>query len=254
MIELCFEDGVAVATMRRGPVNGLNADWVKRFDAILDEVHASDAAVFLVRSDLPIFCAGADLHYFSTRFESEAGREELNRFIADMQAVLARLESSPQVSIAEVGGAAMGGGLELALACDFRLLASSASVGLPEVRIGLIPGAGGTQRLSRVAGSTIARRLILSGGAFGAAEALQSHIVDWVAPEKDIHQEALRHAARFASLSPDALAAAKTCLRAAYDARIDGFAAELSALQVLLENESTHERIRGFLRKSWVSA
>lgn len=250
MIDLQLNGPIAVIILCRGPVNGLNAAWVERFDAVLDEVRRADAAVVIIRSNQRVFCAGADLRYFSEAFSSAAGRDELHRFVAALQKSYATLEAMPQVSIAEIGGPAMGGGLELALACDFRLLSDAATVGLPEVRIGLIPGAGGTQRLSRNCGTAVARRMILSAQQASAKEALRWGVVDWLAPAAEIHAEALRHAARFASLSKEAIGAAKACLAAFHDHRRDGYAEEIGATRVLLDSEPTQERVRRFLGKT----
>ena len=119
------------------------------------------ASVLLLRSSERAFCAGADLALMKSRFDTQPGRERMVAFVREMQRVYAQLERLPLVTIAEIGGAAMGGGLELALACDFRIAADDATLGLPEARLGLLPGAGGTQRLTRIAGEAIAKRLIL---------------------------------------------------------------------------------------------
>lgn len=247
MIDFQRDKTKVVVTLSRGPVNGLNASWLRRFNEVLNEIEAVQATTVIVRSDQRVFCAGADLRYFSERFESEAGRRELVAFVTELQAALARLEALPCVTLAEIGGPAMGGGLELALACDFRLLSDSALIGLPEVGIGLIPGAGGTQRLTRIAGSGAARRMILSGRPVDAEAALRTGIADWIVADAQLRDESLRIVSRFELLSAEAIAAAKVCLRAALDPRANGFAEELTATAKLLDSGSTQQRIRAFL-------
>ena len=117
--------------------------------------------VLLIRSSLRIFSAGADLKLMRDCFATEDGPGRMIETVRRMQRLFDRIEALPQVVVAEIGGAAHGGGFELALACDLRVAAESARLGLPEARLGLLPGAGGTQRLSRLAGPGVARRLIL---------------------------------------------------------------------------------------------
>ena len=97
-----------------------------------------------------MFCAGADLKEVRARMDASDGADRMYAYVAGIQRLYARIERLPQVTLAEIGGAAMGGGLELALACDLRIAATEAKLGLPEARLGLIPGAGGTQRLTRL--------------------------------------------------------------------------------------------------------
>lgn len=248
MIELDLRGTVGTVTLNRPPVNGLNPEWVARFTAVIDEIEAAGTVtVMRIRSAQRVFSVGADLKFMSSRFENAAGRSDIRQFVDALQRLYARLERLPLVSIAQIGGPAMGGGLELALSCDFRALAESASIGLPEVHIGLIPGAGGTQRLSRLAGLAVARRMILTGVHMSADEALRSRVCDWVVPESELDSECERIAARLASFPKETLAAGKLCLSAAYDQSRDGFREELDATSLLLQQPATHQRIHAFL-------
>jgi enoyl-CoA hydratase len=242
MIELAREGTLAVATLARPPVNAIDEDWLSRLERVLEE--AQGATVLLLRSSQKAFCAGADLELMRSRFDSEAGRRRMVEFVRGIQRIFARLERLPQVTLAEIGGPALGGGLELALACDLRIAADDARLGLPEPRLGLIPGAGGTQRLPRIAGEAIAKRLILGAEVISGAQALQYGIVQWAVPNQDLSNRALVVARDIAALPCAALAEAKACIGAA-----DGYERELEATLRLLGQDETQSRVRAFLEK-----
>ena len=242
MISLERDGTLAIATLARAPVNAINEAWLARLEAVMDGI--SDAAVLLLRSDQKAFCAGADLELMRGRFEAAEGRAQMVALAREMQRVFARLERLPQVTIAEIGGAAMGGGLELALACDLRIAAEDARLGLPEVRLGLLPGAGGTQRLPRVAGEATARRLILGAEVVTGAQAAQLNIVQWAVPAAELAARARALAGEVAALPAAALAEAKACIG---DPR--GYERELEATARLLERDGTRRLVRAFLEK-----
>ena len=131
-----------------------------------------------------------------------------------MQRLFARIEAAPVVTLAEIGGAALGGGMELALACDLRIAATDAQIGLPEARLGLIPGAGGTQRLTRLCGRGVAGRLMLGAEVIDGAEAARLGVVQWSEPRAQLPGKAQELAARYAALPRPALAAIKRCIAA----------------------------------------
>jgi enoyl-CoA hydratase/carnithine racemase len=245
MIHLEIAGSVAVATLARGPVNAICEDWIERLHEVIGQ--AKDARVFLVRSSEKAFSAGADLALMRSRFDTAEGRAKMIGFAREMQRAYAKLEASPLVSIAEIGGAAMGGGLELALACDFRLAAASAKLGLPEARLGLLPGAGGTQRLTRLCGEGVAKRLILGAEVVDGGEAARLGIVQWAVPADELASRAQRLAADLAALPAASLAACKRCIAAAGGE--DGYEMELEATGALLASEDTQGRVRSFLEK-----
>jgi enoyl-CoA hydratase/carnithine racemase len=242
MIELSREGTLAVATLARAPVNAIDEEWLARLEGIFHEVQ--DTSVLLLRSSQKAFCAGADLELMRSRFDSEAGRLRMVDFVREVQRVLARLERLPQVTIAEIGGPALGGGLELALACDLRIAAEDARLGLPEPRLGLIPGAGGTQRLPRVAGEAVAKRLILGAEVITGKEAAALGIVQWAVPGNELPDRARAIARDIAALPAAALAEAKACIGAP-----DGYERELDATLRLLARDETQSRVRAFLEK-----
>ena len=242
MISLEREGALAVATLARAPVNAIDDAMLARLEAVMDGI--AGASVLLVRSSQKAFCAGADLERMRSRFESEAGRARMVGLAREMQRVFARLEALTQVTIAEIGGAALGGGLELALACDLRIAAAEAKLGLPEVGLGLLPGAGGTQRLPRVAGVAAAKRLILGAEVVSGKDANLLGIVQWAVPGRELAAQARAIASRIAALPAGALAEAKACIGDA-----DGYGRELEATARLLARGETRERVRAFLEK-----
>lgn len=250
MISLALEGGVAIATLSRPPVNAINDEWLDRFGEVLDEVERAPAVkVLWIRSRERVFCAGADLALIRARFDTEAGRQAMADFSKRLQALYTRLAQLGQVSIAEIGGAALGGGFELALSCDLRTVADTAHVGLPEARLGLLPGAGGTQRLTRICGDAVARRLILGAEVVTGADAAALGLTQWVAPAAELESFTRSVAARIAELPAAALAACKHCIDAGLDQSRDGFAVELAETANLLTSPETRARVRQFLNR-----
>jgi enoyl-CoA hydratase/carnithine racemase len=251
IISLSLEGNVAVATLCRPPVNAINEEWVARLDEVLDEVtRAERIGVLWIRSSERVFCAGADLALMRSIFDSPSGRERMIALTRRMQEVFARLEALPKVTLAELGGAAMGGGFELALACDLRIVAESARIGLPEARLGLLPAAGGTQRMTRICGEAVARRLILGAELVAGTDAVALGLAQWSAPAAQIEAKAWELAARVAELPPATLAACKHCIQAAVDGSENGFEAELAGSATLLAAPETQRRVTRFLEKA----
>jgi enoyl-CoA hydratase/carnithine racemase len=242
MISLEREGPLAVATLSRAPVNAIDEGWLARLEGIFGELQGS--AVLLLRSDQKAFCAGADLELMRSRFDSAEGRSRMVAFVREMQRVFERLERLPQVTLAEIGGPALGGGLELALACDLRIAAEDARLGLPEPRLGLIPGAGGTQRLPRIAGVAVAKRLILGAEVISGAQAAALGVVHWAVPAAELAARARQIARDIASLPAAALAEAKACIGAQ-----NGYERELDATARLLAREETQRLVRAFIEK-----
>jgi enoyl-CoA hydratase/carnithine racemase len=248
MLRLTIADAVAVVTLDRPPVNAISEEWLRQFNVLLDQLDTrSDWRVLHVRSNHKVFCAGADLNERRERMETPDGPDRMYSYVAGIQRLFARIESLPQVTVAEIGGAAMGGGLELALACDFRIAANEAKLGLPEARLGLIPGAGGTQRLTRLCGQPIAERLILGAEVIDGATARELGIVQWAMPAAKLPERALEIIRRVASLPAGALIACKTCIAAAGDGGRNGYSEELEATRRLLTSTDTRQRVEAFL-------
>jgi enoyl-CoA hydratase/carnithine racemase len=175
------------------------------------------------------------------------GAQAMIDVVSAMQRVFARLADAPFVTLAEIGGAALGGGLELALACDLRVAAHEAKLALPEVGLGLLPGAGGTQRLTALCGAGVARRLILGGETIDGAEAERLGVVQWARPAATLADWTAELAARIAAQPRAALAASKRCIALAAFASPGGFAAEIEATRTLYAAPQTLERVGAFL-------
>jgi enoyl-CoA hydratase/carnithine racemase len=238
-------DAVAVVTLDRPPVNALDEVTVRALAAAVSEL-AGDPAVRCVvfQGAGRMLSAGADIGTMRESLAGPDGPDAAARHVARIQDVFAAVAHLPVPTIAAVHGAAAGGGLELALACDLRVAGAGARLGLPELRIGLIPAGGGTQRASQLLGPAQAARLVFEGELLDAAEALRIGLVQYVVPDADVSAEALRLAQRIAGRSRAALAAAKRCLSASGAAH--GFAAELSAARELLATPETARLLASF--------
>lgn len=251
MITLNIEGPIAVAALCRAPVNAINDEWVDRFGQVLDEVERTESvSVLWIRSEQRVFCAGADLALMHSVLDSADGRDRMIDLTRRMQQVFARLESLPKVTLAEIGGPAMGGGFELALACDLRIVADSARIGLPEAGLGLLPAAGGTQRMTRICGDAIARRLILGAELVLGSEAVGLGLAQWVAPAITLEETARATVLRISAISSKAIAECKRCINAALDGSADGFETELAGSAALLALPETRARVARFLKKS----
>jgi enoyl-CoA hydratase/carnithine racemase len=203
-------DGVEVWTLDgEGRRNSLTVALVAELQGLLARA-AGDRAlrvVVVTGAGEKAFCAGADL-----KERARMGPDEVHRFHAALRGALRAIEAAPQPYIAALNGAALGGGLELALACDLRIASDSAQLGLPEVGLGIIPGAGGTQRLPRLVGVARAKELVLTGRRIGAAEALAMGLVTQLAPPQGLLDEALALAERLARNAPVSLRQAKRAI------------------------------------------
>ena len=248
MITLTIDGPIAVATLCRPPVNAINDEWVNRLCQVLDEVErAAAVSVLWIRSAQKVFCAGADLALMHSILDSADGRERMIDLTRRMQQVFARLEVLPKVTLAEISGPAMGGGFELALACDLRIVADSARIGLPETGLGLLPAAGGTQRMTRICGEATARRLILGAELVAGSDAVTLGLAQWSAPAAVLEQTARANVERIAALPARAIAECKACIAVALDGSADGFETELAGSAALLALPETQARVARFL-------
>jgi enoyl-CoA hydratase len=234
--------------MDRPPVNAMSSAWVSAFHVLLDDLEARDDwSVLHIRSALKVFAAGADLKEMRDNFEAP---DRLYRQVAGVrgyQALFARIEALSRVTLAEISGAALGGGFELALACDLRIAAQEAKVGLPELRLGLLPGAGGTQRMTWLAGRPTSLRLILGVEQVDGAEALRLGLVQWSVPAAELAAAAAAIAKRYAAVPVHAVKAAKACIAAATNPAANGFNEEVEQTRSLLQTDRTRELIGAFL-------
>lgn len=248
MIELRFEGAMAIATLCRPPVNAINDAWIDGLNHVLDAVqYREDVAVLWLRSSEKVFCAGADLALMNERFADAAGLALMIDLTRRMQDVYSRLERIRKVTVAEIGGHALGGGFELALACDLRVISETAKIGLPEARLGLLPAAGGTQRMTRLVGDGLARRLIFGAEIVTGGDAVSLGLAQWSAPATELEARTREIVERIAALPAHALAACKDCVDAALARNFTAFDVELETSADLLAAEATQNLVGRFL-------
>lgn len=251
MLDLNVSDRIARITLSRGPVNAINDALLAHFNMALDELEKrSDWNILLIDSSLRVFCAGADLEQIKQCISQPDGADQMVQIISGFQELFKRIEALPAATVAVIGGAALGGGLELALACDLRIAADDAKLGLPEATLGVIPGAGGTQRLTQLCGRAIASRLILCAEIVDGKTAEELGLVQWAVPRTDLNVKAQEIAARIALLSPAAILESKRCIEAASRRDGHGYAMEIEATRKLYKNKDTQQRIQAFLDKT----
>jgi len=250
MLALERHGHVLRATLDRPPVNAIDDALLAALEgAVQQAVDDQRISVLHLRSAQRTFCAGADLAYMRDCFDREHGTETMLGMVQRMQRLFARLEAAPLVTLAEIGGAALGGGFELALACDLRIAADEARLGLPEVGLGLLPGAGGTQRLTRLVGTGVARRLILGAETLTGAQAAPLGLVQWALPRAELAAQAEAIVARLAGLPRHALAANKHCIELAAEPGDAGYAEEIQATRRLYDDPETRRRVTNFLNR-----
>jgi enoyl-CoA hydratase len=250
MFKVAIEGASLLVTFDRPPANAINEEAITELTRILDEYeHRNDLRVIRFRSALKLFCAGADIDMLATRLASPAGLAQMVETVRRMQGLFFRIERSPLVSIAEINGAALGGGCEWALACDFRIAASTAKLGLPEGRLGLLPAAGGTQRLTRVCGPAMARRIILGCEILSGEQAVQAGLVHWSCPPEELGKRAAEVAEQICASTKAALAANKRCISAAQERDLGGYELELDSTRALYQTPEAISRLREFLAR-----
>ena len=187
----CGEDGVAVVRLDRPKMNALSQDLIDELGAVARSLTQDPPGAVVFWGGERIFAAGAEIHEFG-------GPDEAQAIGAKFRAALDAVAAIPRATIAAITGYALGGGCELALACDFRVCAANAKLGLPEILLGIIPGGGGTQRLPRLIGPAKAKDLIFTGRHDAADEALAMGLVDRVVPAADVLSAARDYAATLA--------------------------------------------------------
>ncbi|MGH7500642.1 MAG: enoyl-CoA hydratase/isomerase family protein [Longimicrobiales bacterium] len=242
-----LNDGIATITINRPDKrNALNATVRREAVDALDVLRSDGATrvVILTGAGDRAFIAGADISEFAERTAMEQRAAMSGRRLFD------EIAAFPKPTIAMINGFALGGGCEVALACDLRIATRSAKLGQPEIRLGLLPGGGGTQRLPRLIGPGRAARLILTGELIDAAEAERIGLVDWVADDGTLLDRTMTIARTIAGFSPIALELAKTAIRAAMEAPLSaGLAHERDLFVAAFASEDRVEGVRAFLEK-----
>ncbi len=245
-VRFSAEGAVGVITLDRPPVNAISTDLVADLSAAIGEAEADSIRAVVVTGD-PHFAAGADIKAFKAVLD---GGGDASAIAEQLSAVLLRLERLSKPVIAAVRGFAMGGGMELALACDFRFLADDARCGQPEITLGIFPGAGGTQRLPRLIGLGPARDLIYSGRHVTADEALTLGIADEVHPADRVLESAMVAAADYAAGPTTALGLAKRAINEGLGLTLEtGLQLESAAFAEVFATADAVEGVSAFLEK-----
>jgi enoyl-CoA hydratase/carnithine racemase len=227
--------------------NSINRALVAELEAMLTRVSGdpgTGAVIFTGAGD-KAFCAGADL-----KERTEMTEDQVRAFLLKLRHLLRSVEKSHCIFIAAINGMALGGGAEIALCCDFRVAAANAEIGLPEVRLGIIPGGGGTQRLSRLIGPARAKDLILTGRRVKAEEALAIGLIHRLAPAGELRKVAVDLAESILQNAPIAVAAAKHSIDRGFDLELDqALAFEHQQYELVLKSEDRLEGLRAFAEK-----
>jgi enoyl-CoA hydratase len=247
-VDLERRDRVAVVTLNRPEVmNALSVEMLDELHQLLDGVESQPdvRAVVLTGAGERAFTAGADIAHMR-----EATPLEARDYARRGHAVTNRIESFPKPIIAAVNGYALGGGCELALACDIRLASERARFGLPEVNLGIMPGWGGTQRMARATSPGFAKELIFTGRQVDAREARDAGLVNHVHSAEELLERALELAATIADKPPWAIAAAKEVVNLALEGDLQGhLARELDAFALAFTTEDQREGMAAFFEK-----
>jgi enoyl-CoA hydratase/carnithine racemase len=234
-------DGVALVRLDRPKANALSGEVLGQLAEVVEGLAADLPGAVVLWGGRRIFAAGADI----AELESGVGPRVVG---ANFGRALGALATLPRATIAAVNGFALGGGLELALACDFRVCAADARLGLPEILLGVIPGGGGTQRLSRLIGPSRAKELILSGRQVRADEALAIGLVNRTVEPDEVLTSALVWAAELATGPLVAQGLAKSAVDAGLERSLsDGLALELEAFSAVFETEDARAGLRSFV-------
>ncbi len=240
------EDGVATIRLDRPPMNAINDDLTRDLqEAATETAQREEVGAVVVWGGEKIFAAGADVKMMLTMSPREA-----KPMITTLQEVFNLVEEIPKVTIAAINGYALGGGCELAMSTDLRFAAEDSRIGQPEILLGIIPGAGGTQRLPRLIGPARAKDLIYSGRHVKADEAMQIGLVDAVFPAEEVYPKAVEAARRFARGPLQALRAAKMAVN--WGARGDfrtGVVLERELFADLFSTEDQKIGMRSFLEQ-----
>jgi enoyl-CoA hydratase/carnithine racemase len=239
-------DGLAFLTLNRQPVNALSQDLITSLTELFDEISINPAInILIISSSIKHFCAGVDL-----KERSDLSIDETKKVVSQIGDCFSKLEKLPFPTISAIKGSALGGGLELALCCDFRVGEDSAILGLPETSLGIIPGAGGTQRLPRLIGLSKAKYWIYSARKFSAEEAFIDGVVDFLSPDGEVLETAIDLAAELMENAPLALRAGKLAVSKGYELPVeDGLEIEKEAYEVTLNSEDRNEALKAFLQK-----
>ncbi len=246
-VTVTVAERIAVVTLNNPPSNLLGTPVLQELDQLFGQLEADDAIrVIILTAAGKFFCPGADIKELAQLSTVHQGAELSGRG----QALLNRIERFDKPVIAAINGACLGGGLEMAMACHMRVAAAGAPLGLPEIKLGLIPGFGGTQRLPRIIGPSKAAELILTGETITAEEALTLGLVNRVVPAPEVQPKARKLAGMITAKGRLATQAALRAIRTGLDSPLaEGLAREAELFGELCETPDKKEGTTAFLEK-----
>jgi enoyl-CoA hydratase/carnithine racemase len=236
-------DGVAVVRLDNPKVNALSVELLTQLHGAARALIDDPPGAVVVTGGDRLFAAGADISEFG-------GPEEAERIGAEFLRALSSVAEIPRMTIAAISGFALGGGCELALACDVRIASTKAKLGQPEILLGIIPGGGGTQRLARLIGASRAKDLILTGRQVGAEEALAIGLVNEVVPPEELHDRALAYAAALAGGAVVAQGLAKRSIDRGLEVSLgSGLDLEQQLFKEVFGTDDAAEGVKAFLEQ-----
>ena len=242
------KDDIGLITLNRPDrMNALNSTMLRELDHVLSEIEEdNEVKVVIITGSEKFFAAGADI----TELDKMSTPVDVHGFIKEAQAVINKFEDLEKPVIAAVSGLALGGGCELAMACDLRIAAENAMFGQPEIRIGVIPGAGGTQRLPRLVGVTKAKELLYTGDSIDANEAYRIGLVNKVVPVASLMDETMKMASKIARQPGIALRMTKFAVNSGMDMDLkSAMSYEARCFEILFSTEDQKEGIKAFIEK-----
>ena len=250
LVHRTIRDGVARIELDRPPVNAYDRDLVEALAVTVRALAASGAHAAVFSGRGPGLSAGGDIKWVHDRIDVRDDAS-LHEFLYAIQSLFDDIDALPMPTIAVLHGLTLGGGLETALACDLRIATEDARIGFPEATVGLIPAAGGTQRLTEIVGRSVALELMYSGRILDAEGAMALGILNRVAPASELELAVDDLLAGILRSTPSARAALKSCVRARIEqGRKAGLTLEREFAQQLSSDADTIERLAAFSRRS----
>ena len=242
------KERIGIITINRPKrMNALNSTVLEEFNQVLSEIEGDDdVKVVIITGNEKCFAAGADI----TEISELATPLDAHVFIKNAQSTFNRIEDLEKPSIAAIAGPALGGGCELSMACDLRIAAENAMIGLPEIKLGVLPGGGGTQRLPRLVGLTKAKELLYTGDFIDAKEAYRIGLVNKVVPVESLMDEAIKMAKKMVAQPGVALKVIKNVVNTGINVDLrTGLAVEARGFEILCSTEDRIEGVKAFLEK-----
>ena len=242
------EEGIGIVILNRPEqMNALDTHLIDQLSNLLEEIAKDDGIrVVILTGSEKFFCVGADVLEIS-KIDTAV---KAHAFFSYIRSFFEKVEEFEKPVIAAISGFALGGGCELALACDLRIAAENAKIGLPEIKLGIIPGGGGTQRLTRIIGMTKTKELLYTGDFIDAQEALSVGLVNKVTPVKSLINESKKMASKIATKPPFAIRMAKHAVNEGINMDIkSAIAYEARCLEILFSTEDMKEGVHAFIER-----